>query len=649
MMFLLMADGNPTSLGGAGSGAAYKGVYDAAKEAWEAVKKTTDPILGLQAAVKGIIEMQDISLKKQREITQGVVINAEAFQKMIGDAYLNVEDLGVNFSEVAAAAGETSKALGRAVIPSQTLLEDQIKYSKATGVAVADLVKSEATLMRLYSSQEESFKKIQEITNEAQKLGLDVKKVVEDVTTNLNNLQKFKMDSAGLTEMATQAASLRTNIEGIGAMKLAETLWDPGKAIELSQKMQMYGGQVGKLGDAFQLMRMGAYDAKGLQDAMLDVYEQAFKIDEKGNILNPGQMEIQQLKAYSEAMGSNLNTAMEIGRERVKQSFIEEKIAKLASNKFTDDQLQFIKSVGEIKDGKISMNIPGVGEIKDVTQATTAQMKAINDYQLKAGMDEKSVAITNLTVAEDTLQSIRDIEEYLIRGQISKTAAEQTAVLNGIKGNLEATVGLNSRVGENSATQFQKDVVPKDIYNSLISSVDIGTLIGLSDTDKQNMQIKARDPKVYSGTPSTEFPDDYMITDAPFENNTLITGDKGTISKMIFDKEDDFLAAPRLNEILNKAKLSFDTAYALNDMSSSPLPMQTKTPGETFAKVETTVNTNNTTEVKFSPIVIEVKGVDGTLKQMLEKGDNATLLTDKIREEFSKMPKIMGEKGVFGY
>jgi hypothetical protein len=77
--------------------------------------------------------------------------------------------------------------------------------------------------------------------------------------------------------------------------------------------------------------------------------------------------------------------------------------------------------------------------------------------------------------------------------------------------------------------------------------------------------------------------------------------------------------------------------------------MQTKTPGETFAKVETTVNTNNTTEVKFSPIVIEVKGVDGTLKQMLEKGDNATLLTDKIREEFSKMPKIMGEKGVFGY
>ena len=633
MMFLLMADGSPTSLGGAAS--TYKGVYEAAKEAWESVKKTTDPILGLQAAVKGIIEMQDISLKKQREITQGVVINAEAFQKMIGDAYLNVEDLGVNFSEVAAAAGETSKALGRAVIPSQTLLEDQIKYSKATGVAVADLVKSEATLMRLYSSQEESFKKIQEITNEAQKLGLDVKKVVEDVTSNLNNLQKFKMDSAGLTEMATQAASLRTNIEGIGAMKLAETLWDPGKAIELSQKMQMYGGQVGKLGDAFQLMRMGAYDAKGLQDAMLDVYEQAFKIDEKGNILNPGQMEIQQLK--------------EIGRERVKQSFIEEKIAKLASNKFTDDQLQFIKSVGEIKDGKISMNIPGVGEIKDVTQATTAQMKAINDYQVKAGMDEKSVAITNLTVAEDTLQSIRDIEEYLIRGQISKTAAEQTAVLNGIKGNLVETVGLKSGVGLNSATQFQKDSVPKDIYTSLISSVDIGKLIGLSDTDKENMRIKARDTKVYEGKESEQFPDDYMITDAPFENNTLITGDKGTISKMIFDKEDDFLAAPRLNEILNKAKLSFDTAYALNDMSSSPLPMQTKTPGETFAKVETTVNTNNTTEVKFSPIVIEVKGVDGTLKQMLEKGDNATLLTDKIREEFSKMPKIMGEKGVFGY
>jgi hypothetical protein len=636
MMFLLMADGGPTSLGGSGSGTSYKGMVEAIQAGYKALQDTMDPVKGMSNTVKGLIEMQDVSLKKQREITQGVVINAETFQKMIGDAYLNVEDLGVNFSEVAAAAGETSKALGRAVIPSQTLLEDQIKYSKATGVAVADLIKTEATFMRIFNSQENSFKEIQKITNEAQKLGLDVKTVVDDVSKSISSIQMFKISPEGLTEMATQAASLRTNIDGIGAMKLAKSLWDPEQAVKLSQGMQMYGGEVGKLGNFFELMRMGQYDAKGLQDEMLKVYEQAFKIDELGNPVTPSTSELMRLEAQAKLMGSNLETAMQIGQERSKQSFIEDKINKLTPNKFDKDQLELIKSVGQIKDGKITMNIPGVGEIEDVTTATVDQMKAIKDYQDKAKLDERGIAMSNLTVAEDTLQSIRDIEEYLIRGQISKTGEEQMNVLNAIKNNTQTS--LNEFKGVQTAAGYG------DVYNQLLASVNVRELIGIDDIKLTELENKGQENKATSGTPQ-----DYMITDAPFENNTLITGDKGTISKMIFDKEDDFLAVPRLNEILNKAKLSFDTAYALNDMSSSPLPMQTKTPGETFAKVETTVNTNNTTEVKFSPIVIEVKGVDGTLKQMLEKGDNATLLTDKIREEFSKMPKIMGEKGVFGY
>jgi len=483
-----------------------------------------------------------------------------------------------------------------------------------------------------------SQQEIQKITNEAQKLGLDVKTVVDDVSKNIQSLQTFRLSSEGLTQMASEAASLRTSIDGIGALKLAKTLWDPEQAVKLSQGMQMYGGEIGKLGNFFEVMRMGQYDAQGLQDEMLKVYESAFKLDELGNPIPPSPSELMRLEKQATLMGSNLDTAMQIGQERVKQSFIEDKINSLTPNKFDKDQLELIKSVGEIKDGKISLNIPGVGEIEDVTNATVAQMNNIKEYQEKAKLDERGIAMSNLSISEKQAKDVRAIHDYLLtgdKGVLSQNASEQNKIMKNLESNMKESTEYYARIQEN--------VGMGDFMSKIVSGVNIKDILAVSATEEDKMQQDMANTS-WSGTAK-----DYMITETPFESNTLISGDKGTISKMVFDKEDDFLAAPRLNEILNKAKLSFDTAYALNDMSSSPLPMQTKTPGETFAKVETTVNTNNTTEVKFSPIVIEVKGVDGTLKQMLEKGDNATLLTDKIREEFSKMPKIMGEKGVFGY
>lgn len=638
-------DNAPTNLGAGGAG---KSVFFSADQAKKALEDATYTQTALSNAVKGLVEIQDTTIKKQREITDGVVINSNAFQKYITDAYVGttalgegLDQLGVNISEITTAAGETSSALNKAVVPTQRLLMDQIEYSKATGIATADLIKTEATFMRIFNSQENSFKEIQKITNEAQKLGLDVKTVVDDVSKNIQSLQTFRLSSEGLTQMATEAASLRTSIDGIGALKLAKTLWDPEQAVKLSQGMQMYGGEIGKLGNFFEVMRMGQYDAQGLQDEMLKVYESAFKLDELGNPITPSPSELMRLEAQAKLMGSNLDTAMQIGQERVKQSFIEDKINSLTPNKFDKDQLELIKSVGEIKDGKISLNIPGVGEIEDVTQATVTQMNNIKEYQEKAKLDERGIAMSNLSISEKQAKDVRAIHDYLLTGDqgvLAQNAAEQNRIMNNLDRNMKASTEYYATI--------QKDIGMGDFMSKIVSPVDISTILGVTSTEKTAMETAIQNTS-YSGTPIPR--SDFMLTDAPFESNTLITGDKGTISKMIFDKEDDFLAVPRLNEILNKAKLSFDTVYALNDMSSKPLPIETKTPGETFSKTEATINTNNTTEVKFSPIVIEVKGVEGNLKQMLEKGDNTTILTEKIREEFSKMPKIMGEKGVFGY
>lgn len=634
-MFLFQDTGS-NKISTTGGGTEFTGLKKSAEQASEAFIEATNSQSAFVNATKALLDLQEQSLIKVRSITQGMVVDQDIFRNTIFDVYDKVSDLGLNLSDVVAGAGEISTQLKKSIMPTQDLLQNQLEFSKATGMALKDLVGQEVVFMKLYSSQEESFKKIRDISDEAQKLGLNVSAVIKDVAENLNNLTKFKMDSQGLTDMATQAASLNTSIKDIGATKLAETLWDPQKAIELSQKMQMYGGEVGKLGDAFQLMRMGAYDAKGLQEAMLDVYEEAFKIDEMGNILSPGQADLLQLKAQAEAMGSTLDVAMQLGRERVKQSFIEDKISKgLVAGKFDKDQIELIKSVGEIKDGKISLNIPGVGEIEDVTKATTEQMQNIKEFQAKAKLSDRDIAMANLTVQEDQKTDIRDIKEYLyknVAGDVSRRDEVNENIAKNIKASTEFYKELQVGVGVG------------DLFAEMLGRVDIKDMMGYDATYKEARESELQNATI-AGTGSTG---DYLSINQPFDGSKLITGEKGTIKEMVFDKEDDFMAVPRLNEILNMAKMSFDTTYQLNEIATKPIPQTPKNMGETFAQTETKITTTNTNEIKFDPLVIKIEGVDGKLKDMLSSYENSKLMSDLIIEQFAKMPKLMANKGVFG-
>lgn len=637
-MFLFQDTGS-NKISTAGEGTDFVGLKKSAEDASAAFIKATNSQTAFVDATKALLDLQEQSLIKLRSITQGMVVDQDIFRNTIFDVYDKVSDLGLNISDVVAGAGEISSQLKKSIMPTQDLLQNQLEFSKATGMALKDLVGQEVQFMKLYSSQEESFKKIRDISDEAQKLGLNVSAVIKDVAENLNNLTKFKMDAQGLTDMATQAASLNTSIKDIGATKLAETLWDPQKAIELSQKMQMYGGEVGKLGDAFQLMRMGAYDAKGLQEAMLDVYEEAFKIDEMGNILSPGQADLLQLKAQAEAMGSTLDVAMQLGRERVKQSFIEDKISKgLVAGKFDKDQIELIKSVGEIKDGKISLNIPGVGEIEDVTKATTEQMQNIKEFQAKAKLSDRDIAMANLTVQEDQKTDIRDIKEFLFKN-VAGDVSKRDEVNKNIASNIKASTEVYK--------QAQKDLGVGNLFAEMLGSVDIKTMMGFDATYIEARRSELQNATM-AGTGEVPEREDYLSINQPFDGSKLITGEKGTIKEMVFDKEDDFMAVPRLNEILNMAKMSFDTTYELNEMATKPIPQTPKNMGETFAQTETKITTTNTNEIKFDPLVIKIEGVDGKLKDMLSSYENSKLMSDLIIEQFAKMPKLMANKGVFG-
>jgi hypothetical protein len=622
-----------------------KGFGGMAAEMKTAMESGISPDTTIQILTSIEKQINDI----QKGLTDGVVVGAAKFRERLTEVYQDTQKIGASFKDVTDLASGVGTSLGKAITPSLLTLTNMVEFGKATGIANAEITNTIATFVKLGQTQSESLKIMNDITLEARKSGLDALEIIKDVTTNLDKVavMGFSDGIDGLSKMATEAKSLNTNVKEIGAIKLAESLMDPKNAVELSQKMQMLGGNVGKLGDSFELMRMGAYDVEELQESMLDAVEASFQLNEETGKFEVagGYVGRQNFKAMTEAMGTQQEVAAKIGQERAKQSFIEEEISSKMKGQFTDEQLTLIKTLSQVGAGKkIEISLPGFENVTDFANMSgvqIAQFKAsLIEYQAKAKLSDRELAEKNLTVTESQEIAVQQIKETLMR---QLTATEREDVLKAA-----TAVKSGAQTGYSDVT---KEVIEQTGMKTLVTtSADF--MSRLLNQIGQERPGPGDINKFQNATGTTQYTnftaEDYLKTENTFDNSNLITGEKGAIQKIIFDKEDDFLAAPKLNEILNKAKISFDAVYALNEMSLKPIPEKVSPIGETFSKIETTVNTNNTNQIKFEPLVIRIEGVDGDLRQMLEKGANASLLSEKIVEQFSKMPKLMESKGVFG-
>ena len=409
--------------GGQSVGEMYKAAVQASKEAVKALTET-------------VTHIQDSALKIQRSMTNIKLDDASAakFQLSLENVFKNTLVIGGTFKDVTENLSNFSASLESAMMPSENTMQSMVEMAKATGIANAEIGKAVGELTKFTFSQTRALELMNNITKTARMAGADAKTVIAEVTTNLVKTDSlgFRNGVEGLTKMAVQAKVLKTSISDIGVMKLSQTLWDPSKAIELAQNMQMYGGQVGAMGNAFEVFRMGAYDAEKLQDEMIKVTAQAFHMNEQTGKIETSFLSRQQLKAQAEAMGMDYEKAVQIGKEKFKQLEIEKKLTEnaevqrtLKSGGLSPEIMQLMTSMSELKKdaatGKMvmSLNIPGMTEIADLEKTlsdptkTTALVDQMKQYQQKASMSDKEIAQANMSINEKQAVDVKEIRDMM--------------------------------------------------------------------------------------------------------------------------------------------------------------------------------------------------------------------------------------------
>ena len=610
-----------------------------------------------ETTLRGLTEIDDSVKKLQKTMGGGIVLESSNFREQLMASYEGVLKMGGKFEDITNAVEGLSDGMEKVVYLTNAVVdsgerivrangqvdivyrgaaESMVALAKSTNMTEKEVGGMVSSFMRLEGSQVKSIETMQKITKSARMSGVDSKKLLDEVKGSLGKIDSygFKNGIEGMTKMAIQAQQLRTSVDEIGALSKSVDLWDPEKAIETAANMQMLGGAIGNLGSPFKLMNMGMNDVEALQNEMIDLAANAFKVNKETGEIDISNISRMRLKEQADAMGTSLENMTKIGREAKKS---QEVISEISQTDFganlPEDQKKLLASLTEFKGGKMILDLPNFNTTdlaQDIEKNPERLKQALEEYQKTAEKSDRQIAEKGLTLQESLDANTRIIRDSLL---MSLEKTDKDTILNDFyKGVDVIKENFANATKENTEIAYQGT---KGLLNNMNEKSKIEPM---SDEKKEELKKKAKLKS--EGKQAERDVEGTINKDAAFSTgNKVLSLGKGEMFNFI--KEDEAVFAPNLLNNLDilkktyedsiKIKNSFEGNRSLANMKEmSTAAPSTTTKTESTQKIEASGNINININVTSAGTLSEALMKDRTFTQEL-KDRVMTIIKDKSK------------------
>jgi hypothetical protein len=337
------------------------------------------------------------------------------FREEIIESLPVVTSMGYEFGDLSKAVIRTMEETGRFSLMNKGTMEKMAITSRAF---IGDMENS-AKLVRDFEllgiGNEEAFDNINKIGQSSLNIGLQARKVVSETQTNLSKINQYGFENGvnGLSRMVQKSIEFRTSMESV--FNLAEKVYSPESAIELSANLQAIGGAVGDLNDPLKLMYMATNNVEGLQDAIIGVAGSLATYNTEQGRFEITGINLRRAKDLANELGINYDQLANTAIAAAERSSAA--VDLLSSGlKLEDKEKEFLTNISRMEGGKMVIDIP----------ESLAQ---------KLGIEETRVALENLdqNTASAILENQKFFEtlspEEIARQQYTETQLIKLSVL----------------------------------------------------------------------------------------------------------------------------------------------------------------------------------------------------------------------------
>jgi hypothetical protein len=412
----------------------FSSVYDSIEQSVKKGEGAVDVMKNLLGSLlMGVGEQINDQLGKEIQLRNKV--NSElgmtgelskGFRDNILEAAPAATQMAFSFEELSNFAVDLSKNTGRMVAFNKDTLVDAQKTARAFYGDLRSLGSALDSFEKIGTGAQAAITQIDKAGKSSLELGLNARKVVESLSSNLNKMNQygFKDGVEGLTKMTQKSIEFRMNMDSV--FRLADDLFDPDKAIALSAELQAIGGTIGDFNDPLKLMYMATNDAGGLQDAMIGVAGSLATYNQELGKFEITGANLRKAKELSKQLGMSMedltNTAIK-SQERTSAS------AELMSKGFalSDKEKEFLTNISRMEGGKMVVDVSSIS--KEFGGAQQIALDELTETQ-------KNVLLKNQEAFEKMSPEEIARDQYTVTQNIQKdlSAMLTLAKVNAAKG-----------------------------------------------------------------------------------------------------------------------------------------------------------------------------------------------------------------------
>lgn len=379
----------------------------------------------------------------------------------LADATPDVRRLGGDIGNVADIIGKVADESRRNVVATTEEVEKLFAASKVLELGADTLTRA---FLDIGKGIETIPKTLEESVQYIQSIGGNAKSVMQDVTRNMDQMNRYQFEGGvlGLTKMAAQASMLRFDMRE--TFQLVDKVLSPEGAIETAAAFQRLGASVGVLADPFALMNASINDPGALQDSLVDVAKQFTYFDEKTKTFKINPQGVLTLKELQSQTGVS---AAEMSKLGLAAAEADKRLSTLnsAGLNIKEDDKQYLANIAKMGDGgeyEVKLkNAAGEEQTRKLSEITQTEFEKLIKEQRDGPKTMEDIARAQMSTSELIMGDVGAIRAKIVGGVVSAGQVLQTR--EDVRGAATAVTGGLSKMGETKDVRDETQSALRDL------------------------------------------------------------------------------------------------------------------------------------------------------------------------------------------
>lgn len=441
----------------------------------------------LSGATSYIKEQSFLLTQVNKEIGLAATLSMD-FRDAVTRAQPELVRMGVPFRDMSQSITRLVEDTGRFALVGTDMLTRAGEIAMAYGMDMEEIIASYDDFENVGIGAAQAQESIADAGKRSLELGIQSRNTIKGITENIDKLNQYGFANgvAGLEKMVRRATEVRMNLNDV--FSVAEKVFDPEGALELSANLQVLGAAFGDFNDPIRLMYMATNEVEGLQTALEGVSQNLATYNTETGGFEVTGANLRQARDIAKALGVELESVTKTAIALQERGQVDMALSGL---QISEKDKEFLTNIARMKDGEMQIELltPELqkafgGASVSLEKLSQEGVNQLLEYRRQLEpLDEQKLVRQQVTLTENILRDVN----YLASLARLEAAGVGDAVLQKFAGMSFKEAGVN--ISELLGDEVDKLVDKIGLENARIVG-EVQKALGLDEVIKEEEKKK---------------------------------------------------------------------------------------------------------------------------------------------------------------